>query len=62
MNTMERDNILFNQTMLDEEYPLSEQEKKSAEKASQTAIEVFEKGLIKSLEFRKYNIEKHKDN
>ena len=55
MNTMERDNILFNQTMLDEEFPLSEQEKKSAEKSSQKAIEAFEKGLIKSLEFRNIN-------
>lgn len=55
MNTMERDNILFNQTMLDEEFPLSEQEKKSAEKSSQKAIESFEKGLIKSLEFRNIN-------
>lgn len=49
---MEQDNILFNQAMLDEEYPFSEQEKKSAEKTSQKAIESFEKGLIKPLEFR----------
>ncbi|WP_192882938.1 hypothetical protein [Haemophilus haemolyticus] len=52
MNTMELDSILFNQTMLDEEYPFSEQERKAAEKASQMAVEAFEKGLIKPLEFR----------
>lgn len=52
MNIIKPDSLLFNQAMLDEEYPFSKQERKVAEKASKIAVKAFEKGLIKSLKFR----------